>query len=220
MEIKDFIKDCFVDEERANGVRMGLVKAYCINDHQRLNKAVVEAQKYVDEGGDFPLSFWQYDDTIEDYSGSDADMLAEKYLVRLLHDRFQDDDDDQQYIATGLTGKEENANYELFKKHKARYPEHVLLFRDAYKVGYHAFEQDADTINKVLDCQLLDWCGIKAAAFPDSALDINLAKLIRAGYKAAVVDPFDDKEKTRKQVEFVKQNTRQRNKPVQLSLNF
>ena len=101
VEVKDFVKDVFVDEERANGVRMELVKAYCINDHQRLHKAVMEAQKYVDEGGDFPLSFWQYDDTIEDYDGKDADMMAEKYLVRLLHDRTMDDDEDKVYIATG-----------------------------------------------------------------------------------------------------------------------
>lgn len=102
MEIKDFIKDCFVDEERAKALRQVLTYAYTTGNKKDICDAAKLAQKYVDEGGDFPVSHWKYDDSIEDYTGSNPDMLAEKYLVRLMHDRFMDYDDDQTYIATGL----------------------------------------------------------------------------------------------------------------------
>lgn len=95
-----FMQTPFVDSERAKSIRLALTKAYTEKDRDTIAKAATEAQKYVDEGGDF--DDWEFDDTIEDYKGNNAEMLAEKYLVRLLHDRVLDDDEDQIYIITGL----------------------------------------------------------------------------------------------------------------------
>ena len=103
MEIKDFIKEVFVDEKRAKALRQVLTYAYATGNRKDICDAAKLAQKYVDDGGDFPVSHWKYDDSIEDYTGSNPDMLAEKYLVRLLHDRVMDNDDDQAYITTGLS---------------------------------------------------------------------------------------------------------------------
>lgn len=98
--MEEIIKTHFVDVERSKNVRLALTKAYASNDANGLKNAVLDAQKYADEGGDF--EDWRFGDDIEDYNGDDADMLAEKYLVRLLHDRTIEDDDDPEYIDTGI----------------------------------------------------------------------------------------------------------------------
>lgn len=124
VDLKDFIKDRFVNEERAKALRQVLTYAYTTGNKKDICDAAKLAQKYVDEGGDFPVSHWKYDDSIEDYTGSNPDMLAEKYLVRLLHDRTMDDDEDKVYIATGLpksmrmTASEEIQIIELHEQFK------------------------------------------------------------------------------------------------------
>lgn len=100
--MEQIIQNHFVDPERSGKIRLALAVAYERWDNEKVTKAAKEAQDYVDEGGDFDN--WKYDDGIEDYIGCAPDMMAEKYLVRLLHDRYMDGgDDDKEYIATGLT---------------------------------------------------------------------------------------------------------------------
>lgn len=121
VEVKDFVKDVFVDSERVEAIRGALLKAYHDNDHTAIVNAAQEAQRYVDEGGDFP---GDYDEDLEDYDGSDWIMLTNKYILRLLHDRYCDTDDDQCYIATGLpksmrmTASEEIQIIELHEQFK------------------------------------------------------------------------------------------------------
>lgn len=220
MDVKDFLKEPFVDSERVKAIRLALTKAYSENDRVAIEKAAQEAQEYVDEGGDF--DDWQFDDSIEDYNGKDAEMLTEKYLVRLLHDRSLDCDDDQDYIRTGWH-IDMSPLYKQFKELKKKYPDAVLLFRDDDE-AYCAYEEDADKLSKACDCPLLNWNGVKAAGFPHNALDMMLPKLIRAGHRVAICDPLKDIAKVRKQVERTKELHRKhypekyRKEPVQLEL--
>jgi len=98
---------------------------------------------------------------------------------------------------------------DLFYYHrtKANHPDCVILFRD--EEAYYSYEDDADVLNKVLGCPILDWDGIKAAGFPFQALDIYLPKLIRANYRVAI---RDNEIKVKKIVKPA------RKEPVQLSL--
>ena len=52
---------------------------------------------------------------------------------------------------------------DLFHYHrtKSNHPDCVILFRD--EEAYYSYEDDADVLNKVLGCPILDWDGIKAA---------------------------------------------------------
>ena len=172
------------------------------------------AQKYIDEGGD---DYKELDDALEDYSGNDPEMLADKYILRLMRDRYCDNDEDQDYIRTGW-GKETDGNYQKFKELKEKYPNAVLIFRDGTD-AYFSYEQDAQTLNETIGAPLLDWGGIKAAGFPHNALDINLPKLIRAGHRVAICDPLETIKTTKRKTitETVKPIRKQ---PIQLSLNF
>lgn len=91
----------FTDIKRIGNIRNSLIEAYADGDKGRIKNAALMAQKYVDEGGDFE----HIDDALENYDGNDAKKLADMYLLRLLHDRHCDDDNDKEYIATGITRK-------------------------------------------------------------------------------------------------------------------
>ena len=91
-------QDSFIDAESASMITWALVQAYRQNDRVAVEKAAQRAQIYVDAGGDFE---WKFDDSIEDYKGSEPEKLTEKYLLRLMHDRTMEDDSDQEYITTG-----------------------------------------------------------------------------------------------------------------------
>lgn len=102
--MEQLLQKPFVDHKRIKTIRANLVNAYRAQENKNITDAAIEAQKNVDEGGDF--DDWQFNDSIEDYKGCVPERLAEMYLVRLLHDRTMDDgDDDKEYIATGLTKK-------------------------------------------------------------------------------------------------------------------
>ena len=44
-----------------------------------------------------------YNENVEDYNGTSPTMLTEMYIQRVFHDRYLDDDEDPQFIKTGLT---------------------------------------------------------------------------------------------------------------------
>ena len=76
-----------------------LAEAYASGDPSAIQSAVVAIKAYVDEGGDFENN--EGDDYF-DYDGNDPQKLALQYKERVLLDRYLDDDEDQEYIKTGL----------------------------------------------------------------------------------------------------------------------
>lgn len=102
-----------------------------------------------------------------------------------------------------------------YKRLKENHPDAVVLFSD--DAGYYAYENDADVLNKVLDCPLLDWDGMKAAGFPRNALAYQLPRLIRAKYRVAICDELEDPKKKRKPMVLEKPKPA-RKEPIQLSL--
>ena len=90
--------------------------------------------------------------------------------------------------------------YFSFKK---QHPDAILLFR----VGdfYETFEEDARISSRVLGITLTKRANGKAAyvdlaGFPYHALDTYLPKLVRAGYRVAIVEQLEDPKKTKKLV--------------------
>lgn len=203
----------FTDPNRSVIIQQSLIRAYESGSRDEIYAAAKEAQKYVDEGGDWMQVF---DDSLEDYQGLEPEKLADMYLLRLLRDRHCDDDSNQEYINTGWC-KWADKNYLQYLEFKPKYPNKVLLFGNDV-VAYNAYEQDADILSKVCGTPLLDWDGVKSAGFPYHALDIYLTKLIRAGYSVAVCDRLEDPKKVQEQVQMTKMLERKRKEPVQLSL--
>lgn len=112
-KIKSMLKEPFMDSDRLGMIRLALTKAYARNDRAAVEKAAQLAQKYVDEGGD---DYRHIDDALEDYAGSDPEKLTDKYILRLMRDRYCDDDEDQEYIRTGWSNtiRREPKQLELF----------------------------------------------------------------------------------------------------------
>lgn len=87
------------DEKRLEIIRNKLIAAYASENVKEIAEAAEQVRLYVDDGlNDTNL----YNADIEDYSGDDPKMLAEEYIQRVFHDRYLDDDEDQDYITTGL----------------------------------------------------------------------------------------------------------------------
>ena len=83
---------------------------------------------------------------------------------------------------------------------KAQYPGAILLFR----VGdfYETFDEDARVASKVLGIVLTKRSNGAAsemdlAGFPHHSLDTYLPKLVRAGYRVAICDQFEDPKLTK-----------------------
>lgn len=209
--MEKFLQKPFTDANRSVCIKQALIRAYEAKDREAIKQAALEAQRYVDEGGDF--DDWQFDDSIEDYIGDNAEMLTEKYLVRLLHDRHLDDDIDKDYINTGWH-IDFSANYKKYKSFRKDYPDAVLLFNDDGE-AYCAYEEDAEKMASACDCPLLNWNGVKVSGFPYHALNLMLPKLIRAGHRVAVCDELQaPKRKIQKRIT----ETVKRKEPIQLSL--
>lgn len=90
--------------------------------------------------------------------------------------------------------------YNTFKQ---KHPDAILLFR----VGdfYETFDADARLTSKVLGITLTKRANGKAsyvdlAGFPYHALDTYLPRLVRAGYRVAIVEQLEDPKKTKKLV--------------------
>lgn len=207
--MEKFLQKPFTDANRSVCIEQALIRAYEAKDREAIKQAALEAQEYVDEGGDFMTN---YDDSLWDYQGDNSEQLAGKYLLHLLRDRHCDNDDDQDYIRTGWH-IELDANYRNFKHFKEKYPDAVLLFRD--EVAYCAYQEDADKVAETCGSPLLNWNGVKAAGFPHNALDVMLPKFIRAGYRVAICDYIEPIKKTpAKRIT----ETVTRKEPVQLEL--
>ncbi len=97
-QVQNIIQKPFVNAQRVDAIREALVNGYQNNDRIAVEKAAIEAQKYIADGGDIDYNI---DEELEDYRGDDPDKMADKYLLRLLHDRHLDIDSDAKYIATG-----------------------------------------------------------------------------------------------------------------------
>lgn len=88
-----------IDNPRYQKIRQDLIDAYASKDKREIKSAVVAIQAYVDEGLD---SYGTYSEEVDDYEGDDPTMLADQYMIHVFQDRYLDDDEDQEYINTGL----------------------------------------------------------------------------------------------------------------------
>ena len=88
-----------VELERIRSLRQALADGYANHDKEAIQKAVDDLKQYVSEGLD---TDGYYSEEIDDYEGDDPMMLAERYITHLYQDRYLDDDEDQEYIRTGL----------------------------------------------------------------------------------------------------------------------
>ena len=81
---------------------------------------------------------------------------------------------------------------------KAKHPDAVLLFRCGD--FYETYEDDAETTARTLGITLTKngKDGSRLAGFPHHALDVYLPKLIRAGYRVAILDQLEDPKKLQK----------------------
>lgn len=69
-------------------------------------------------------------------------------------------------------------------KAKESHPDAVILVR---LIGYFAFGDDADVLNKILNTEILKYRGTKYSHFPIDALASELPLLIRKGYRIAII---------------------------------
>lgn len=88
-----------VDMPRMQALRESLADAYQSGEPDAIANAAKGIQDYVDEGLD---DYSEFDDSIDEYDGNEPEKLADKYIARVFHDRYLDDDADQEYIITGL----------------------------------------------------------------------------------------------------------------------
>lgn len=96
---KGIIPTPAIDNPRYNALRQALIDAYASGNRQSIGAAVKGIQQYVDEGLD---ANGEYSEEADDYEGNDPTMLADQYMIHVFQDRYLDDDEDQEYIRTGL----------------------------------------------------------------------------------------------------------------------
>ncbi|MCK4670101.1 MAG: DNA mismatch repair protein MutS [Nanoarchaeota archaeon] len=88
------------------------------------------------------------------------------------------------------TGQRLTPAMEQFVRVKKEYPDCILFFR----MGdfYEMFFEDAKTASRVLDITLTKRGSAPLAGVPWHALEPNLAKMVKAGYKVAIVEQTED----------------------------
>ena len=91
-----------IDEPRYRAIRQALIDAYRSGDSAAIQAAAQSIQQYVDEGLDSVGDHTEVYDEAEEYNGNDPEKLADQYIIRTFWDRYLDDDEDQEYIKTGL----------------------------------------------------------------------------------------------------------------------
>ena len=81
--------------------------------------------------------------------------------------------------------------FEQYAALKAEYPGVILLFR----VGdyWEAFDEDADTLARVLSLAFTTRGERRMAGFPHMHLDRFLPALVKAGFRVATCEPVTDK---------------------------
>lgn len=81
--------------------------------------------------------------------------------------------------------------FDQYAKLKQQYPGVILLLH----VGdfYEAFDDDADTIARVLSLVKTTRADYRMAGFPHMQLDRFLAALVGAGFRVATAEPIIDK---------------------------
>lgn len=79
--------------------------------------------------------------------------------------------------------------FEQYAQLKAKYPDALLLVR----IGdfYQAFDEDADTLARVLGLSKTTSGSVRMAGFPSSYLQCYTPCLLEAGLELAVADPLD-----------------------------
>lgn len=98
-----------IDDPRFKKLRMQLADGYSnfldTSDATALQNSAQAIRDYVDEGLDMPAATEGEEnlaDWVFDYEGDDPERLADQYIGRVYFDRYLDDDEDQEYIRTGL----------------------------------------------------------------------------------------------------------------------
>lgn len=91
-----------------------------------------------------------------------------------------------------MSKKTENPLMQQYNHIKGKHPDVLLLFR----VGdfYETYGQDAINAANNLGIVLMhqaEFAPVALAKFPHYALDTNLQKLVKAGYKVGVCDPIE-----------------------------
>lgn len=76
-----------------------------------------------------------------------------------------------------------------FKELKSKHQGYVFLFR--VNDFYVSFMEDAEKVSKVTGVTPTKHNGYYQSAFPYHALDINLTRLVRNGYRVAICDIND-----------------------------
>ena len=85
---------------------------------------------------------------------------------------------------------------EQYRQFKEQYPNATILFRCGD--FYECYDRDAREVSRVLGITLTKRDEVYMAGFPHYALDIYLPKLIKAGYKVAIVDEYEDPKRLKK----------------------
>ena len=98
-----------VDMPRMQALRESLADAYQSGEPDAIETAAKGIQDYVDEGLD---DYSEFDDSIDEYDGNEPEKLADKYIARVFHDRYLDDDANQEYIRTGIDTNNSSNNQE------------------------------------------------------------------------------------------------------------
>lgn len=93
------LKEPFVDEERATALKQAMQKAYATGDAAAIQQAVDDIQVYIEAGGDFEGG---YRDEVWDYEGNNPELMTDQYINHAMLNTYLEDDEDQEYIATGL----------------------------------------------------------------------------------------------------------------------
>jgi len=107
-----------IDNPRFKAIRQNLVDALSLFLDTNTNATDVWAaakaiRDYVDEGLDIDLDTNDDENLADwafDYDGNDPEKLADQYIGRVYFDRYLDDDEDQEYIRSGILASMRNDN--------------------------------------------------------------------------------------------------------------
>ena len=120
-----------------------LADGYERGDKEAIQKAVNEIQKIIENEDLLP-----FDDSIdweeaEYYEGDDPKILAYQYAVRAAHDRFLDDDEDQEYIKTGIKSPKAEPYQAPVKEENEDLIDYAQRVADGYKEFEKQVQQPA-----------------------------------------------------------------------------